>query len=41
MVGRDLVNRVKKYRLTRRTQEMMDNERLHVEEIIESGIYVK
>ena len=40
MAGRVLVNTVKQNRLTRGTQEMMDNERLHAQEAIESGIYV-
>ena len=40
MAGQVLVNTVKQNRLTRGTQEMMDNERLHAQEAIESGIYV-
>lgn len=34
------INAVKSNKLTRGTQEMMDNERLHAQEAIESGIYV-
>ena len=40
MTGRVLVNTVKNNRMTKGTQGMMDNERLHAQEAIESGIYV-
>ena len=40
MAGRVLVNTVKNNRMTKGTQGMMDNERLHAQEAIESGIYV-
>ena len=40
MAGKVLVNTVKQNRLTKGTQGMMDNERLHAQEAIESGIYV-
>ena len=40
MTGRVLVNTVKNNRMTKGTQGMMDNERLHSQEAIESGIYV-
>ncbi|MCQ2815691.1 MAG: FAM221A/B family protein [archaeon] len=40
MQARVLVNTVKNNRLTFGTQQMMDNERLHAQEAIESGIYV-
>ena len=40
MTGRVLVNTVKYNRMTKGTQGMMDNERLHAQEAIESGIYV-
>ena len=40
MTGRVLVNNVKNNRMTKGTQGMMDNERLHAQEAIESGIYV-
>lgn len=40
MTGRVLVNTVKQNRMTIGTQGMMDNERLHAQEAIESRIYV-
>ena len=40
MTGRVLVNTVKQNRMTKGVQGMMDNERLHAQEAIESGIYV-
>ena len=40
MTGRVLVNTVKQNKMTKGTQGMMDNERLHAQEAIESGIYV-
>lgn len=40
MQAQVLVNTVNQNRLTLGTQEMMDNERLHAQEAIESGIYV-
>ena len=40
MTGRVLVNTVKQNRMTKGTQGMMDNERLHAQEAIESRIYV-
>ena len=40
MKGRVLVNTVKNNGMTKGTQGMMDSERLHAQEAIESGIYV-
>lgn len=40
MQAQVLVNTVKQNRLTLGTQSMMDNERLHAQEAIESGVYV-